>query len=294
MSEIEQVRALLASAQSDNQDLLARREGYEAVARMMPMAENVEIEPVTLEGVGGLKFTPADANPKRALLYFHGGGYVLGSASTHKPMVSHLASAMQAVAFSMDYALAPEAPFPGALNDGVSAYKGLLEAGFDAKNIIIAGDSAGGGLTLATAMKIQDEGLTLPAGLGLLSPWVNLENTGWSYEAKATSDPMVDHERLSEMATAYLDGQPRATPYASPLHGDLKGLPPIYIQTGAEEVLLSDSTSLAERAGAAGVYVTLEIWPDMIHVFQYFHAMLSDGREAISRMGAWGAYQSET
>lgn len=294
MRDIDQVRALLASVQEEDQDLLARRQGYEAVGATMPVADGVTIDEVGLRGVSGLKFTPDDGDTERALLYFHGGGYVLGSPSTHRGLVSHLAKAMKATAYSMDYALAPERPYPGAVSDGLASFRGLIETGIDAGNVVIAGDSAGGGLTVATAMKIRDDGLPAPAGLGLLSPWVNLTNTGWSYGAKSESDPMVDRIRLTEMAAAYLDDQPATTPYASPLYGDLQGLPDMYIQTGSEEVLLSDSTALAERASAAGVYVNLELWPEMIHVFQYFHGMLSDARQAIARMGAWGAHITKT
>ncbi|MEO0983229.1 MAG: alpha/beta hydrolase [Pseudomonadota bacterium] len=289
-SEIDVVVQLLkASQEAANPDptIEEQRAGMEAMSENMPTAEGVTISETELDGVAGLKLTPADAKPGRALLYFHGGGYVLGSPATHRGLVSQVAAAMQAEAWSMDYRLAPEAPFPAAIEDGVAAYRGLLDSGIAPESIIISGDSAGGGTTVATALKARDDGLPMPAGLIPLSPWVNLENTGWSYGEKAELDPMITKQSIDKMAETYLNGGDAKQPYASPVHADLAGLPPMLIQVGPNEVLLSDSITLAERAGAAHVPVTLEIWPRMIHVFQAFYPFLSDARAAIARMGAW-------
>lgn len=289
-TEIENVRSLLAAAteaRAPDISIPDLRASYEEMGAAMPVAAGVAVEAVTLGGVAGLKLTPADVVPGRTLLYFHGGGYVIGSPGSHKAMVSEIARAMRATAYSMDYRMAPEAPFPAAVEDGLACYRALLEAGVAAEKMIISGDSAGGGLTLATAVKIREADLDLPAALVPISPWANLENNGASYGTKMDSDPMITQESIDGMAATYLAGAPAGDPLASPLGADLTGLPPMLIQVGSEEVLLSDSTMLAARAGAAKVSVTLEVWPDMIHVFQFFHPMLTDARSAIARMGDW-------
>ncbi|MCL4156415.1 UNVERIFIED_CONTAM: hypothetical protein GTU68_029594 [Idotea baltica] len=203
-------------------------------------------------------------------------------------MVSYIADAMQAKTWSMDYRMAPEHPFPAAIDDGVASYAALLDTGLSPDKVIIAGDSAGGGTTVATALKARDQGLPMPAGLVLLSPWVNLENSGWSHEARATRDPMVTKQSIDHMAALYLGDASAREPHASPVFADLSGLPPMLIQVGPDEVLLSDSIMLAERAGAANVNVTLEIWPDMFHVFQAMYPFLTPARDAIARIGEWG------
>lgn len=263
------------------------RTGYQAMGINMPLADGVSVEEVTLGGVRGQKLTPSTAREGRTLLYFHGGGYVIGSPQTHQSMVSEIARAMGAVAYSMDYRMAPEALFPAAVDDGLASYKGLLDLGIDPANIIISGDSAGGGLTMATAISIRDAGLAMPAALAPISPWVNLANDGPTYRLKADSDPMITQESIDLMAKTYLGSVDAKTPLASPMGADLAGLPPLLIQVGSEEVLLSDSTMLAARAGAAKVDVTLEVWPDMIHVFHFFYPMLTDARTAIGRIADW-------
>ena len=289
-AEIATVRAFLAEARSDDaaqpswEDM---RAGYEAAGMNMPVAAGVAVEEIMLGSVSGLKLTPAQTETGRTLLYFHGGGYVIGSPLSHRGMVSEIASAMKATAYSMDYRMAPEAPFPAAVDDGLASYKALLDMGVDPAKIIIAGDSAGGGLTMATAISIRDAGLPLPGALAPISPWVNLANDGPAYRTKADSDPMVMKPGIDLMASAYLNGTDAKNTLASPLGADLAGLPPMLVQVGSEEVLLSDATMLAARAGAAKVPVTLEVWPEMVHVFHFFYPMLTDARTAIARMGNW-------
>lgn len=288
--ELTPVIAMLKAGQDarpENPTIEEMRSSYDAISSAMPVARGVEIEAAALGGVIGLKMTPGDAVAGRTLLYFHGGGYVIGSPETHKSMVSELAAAMKAVTYSMDYRMAPEAPFPAAVDDGLACYKALLDAGVAPDQIIISGDSAGGGLTMATAISIRDAGLPLPAGLVPISPWVNLANDGPAYKTKAEADPMVQKEGIDGMAALYLNGTDAKDPLASPLGADLSGLPPMLIQVGSEEVLLSDATMLAARAGAAQVAVTLEVWPGMFHVFQFFHPMLTDARSAIAGIGRW-------
>jgi acetyl esterase/lipase len=185
----------------------------------------------------------------------------------------------------IDYRLAPEHPHPAAVEDSTRAYRWLLETGSNPKRMAIAGDSAGGGLTVATLVALRDAGVPLPAAAVCLSPWVDLEGIGESMTTKAAVDPMVQREPLLRMASMYLAGQDPRTPLAAPLYADLRGLPPLLIQVGTAETLLDDSVRLAERARAAGVQVTLEPWEDMIHVWQAFAAMLPEGQQAIERIG---------
>ena len=289
-SEIETVRALLAAANENGLESPSwdqRRTVMEATAENMPVAEGVVVEDIELGGVKGMKLTPSTAQANRTLLYFHGGGYCIGSPTSHKSMVSQIAEAMGATAYSMDYRLGPEAPFPAAVDDALASYRALLESDVNPADILISGDSAGGGLSTACAIAARNACLPQPSGLLLISPWADLTNSGWSYEAKATSDPMITIEGISEFSAAYLNGANAKDPLASPCHADLSGLAPMLIQVGSEECLLSDATLLAERAGAAGVRVHLEVWPEMIHVWHAFHVFVEDARKAIERMADW-------
>lgn len=288
--EIDAVRAVLAQLTEgapENPTWEEQREGYAAAGANMPAAEGVNAEDIELGGVKGIKLTPSDVVDGRVLLYFHGGGYCIGSPGGHKSMVSHIASAMRATAYSMDYRMAPEAPFPAAVDDALACYRALIDDGVSPGKIAISGDSAGGGLTLACALSVRDAGLPQPACLLPISPWADLTNTGWSYAAKGESDPMINQENISKFSATYLAGTDAKTPLASPCYADLSGLAPMLIQVGSEECLLSDSILLAERAGAAKVDVQLQIWPDMIHVWHFFHAFLSDARKAMNAMANW-------
>lgn len=288
---IDQIKQMLAAAATPpgaTPTVEERRATMLATTENMRPLDSVTIEAVTLGGVPGQLSRPEGAVKDRALLYFHGGGYVIGSPDTHKGLVSCLSDALKAEAWSMDYRMGPEAPFPAGVDDAVAAYKALLET-HAPENILIGGDSAGGGLTLASAMKARDSGLPMPAGLIPISPWANLNQIGPSYDVKADADPMVSREGLGWFVDHYLGpGGDADDPYASPAYGDFTGLPPMLIQVGADEVLLSDSLAVAERAGMADVAVTLEIWPNMIHVFQAFYPFLQESRDAIARIGDWG------
>ena len=263
-----------------------RRQMAQATAGFTVPAD-VAVTATDLGGVTGLRFTPAKAADGAVLLYFHGGGYVLGSAETHRALVANLASLAGIEAVSLDYRLAPEHPCPAAVEDGVAAYRALLNHGRTPQSIILGGDSAGGGLAVSTLVQARAQGLAMPAGAILLSPWVNLGNGGWSYEGRAEADPMVTRAGLDNMAQLYLVQRPANDPVASPLRADLSGLPPLLIQVGGDEILLSDSVTLAERAGAAGVSATLEVWPEMIHVFQAFADFLGDAKCAQAALAAW-------
>jgi acetyl esterase/lipase len=248
---------------------------------------DVQCTAVDAGGVPAQWLTPAGAVLDRVLMYVHGGGYVMMSAETHRKLVGHLAQAVGCRALNVDYRLAPEHPHPAAVTDAVSAYQWLLGQGIPARQIAIAGDSAGGGLTLAAALKIRDSGLPLPAALLPISPWTDMEGTGESMQTRATVDMIVTPQAIARLSQVFLHGADPRDPYASPLHAELSGLPPTYIQTGDEEVLLDDSTRFAARARAAGVEVTLEVVPEMQHVFQIAAGNMPEADAAIARLGAW-------
>jgi acetyl esterase/lipase len=221
------------------------------------------------------------------LLYLHGGGYVIGSIHTHKGLIAGLSAAAHCRALALDYRLAPEHRYPAAVDDAVAAYRWLLDAGFSPSRIAIAGDSAGGGLALATLVALRAAGDPLPAAAVPISPWTDLEGTGDSMKTHVDKDPMVEPGGLLGMARLYLgDADPRQ-PTASPLHADLTGLPPLLIQVGELETLLDDATRIAASAQKRGVAVTLEVWPEMVHVWHLFAPMVPEGRDAIARIGAF-------
>jgi acetyl esterase/lipase len=238
-------------------------------------------------GVPGRWITPAGASPVGTVLYLHGGGYVIGSSATHAKMVGHLVNASGCQAFVADYRLAPEHPHPAALADAVSAYRGLLDQGIEPGHLVVAGDSAGGGLAVALAVALRDSGVALPVALLGLSPWVDLAITGATTTTRAEVDLLVTPALIAMMADLYLGQTDRRTPTASPLYADLAGLMPMYLQVGDEEVLLDDARRLAERAAASGVEVTLEVFPEMQHVFQLGAGNVPEATEAIAKLGAY-------
>ena len=279
---VEALRARPDSAELSIQD---QRAAFQELASQFQPAQDVRCEPVDAGGIPAEWITTPEAGHERAIYYLHGGGYVMGSIGTHRDMISRLSRAARARALAIDYRLAPENPFPAAVEDSASAYRWLISTGVDPARLVIAGDSAGGGLTMATLVALRDAGDPLPAAAVCLSPWVDLEGVGESMTTRAEVDPMVQRESLLQSAKAYLrDADPR-TPLAAPLYADLSGLPPLLIQVGTAETLLDDSTRLAERARAAGVEVILELWDDMIHVWQFCAAMLPEGQQAIDRIG---------
>src|SRR5216683_1566258 len=271
--------------------LAETRAGFEQMAGMFPLEADVKSEQVNAGGVKSEWITAPGADPGRAILYLHGGGYVIGSINTHRSLAGRISRAAKARVLLIDYRLAPEHPFPAAVDDSVAAYRWMLASGLKPARIAIAGDSAGGGLTIATLVAIRDAKLPLPAaGVGL-SPWVDLEGIGESMQTKASVDPMVQRAGLLEMAKLYLGGKDARSPLAAPLYADLTGLPPLLIQVGDAETLLDDSNRLAQRARAAGVQVKLEVWPEMIHVFQLFAGFLPEGQQAVDGLGQFISQQ---
>lgn len=249
--------------------------------------EGVHSEAIDAGGVPAQWIVPDGAATDRVLLYVHGGGYVMMSAETHRKMVSHFAKATGCRALNVDYRLAPEHPHPAPVEDTVTAYRWLLEQGIAPAHIAISGDSAGGGLCLAAALRIRDAGLPLPAAVVPISPWTDMEGTGASMESRAGVDLIVTADGIRQLSRVFLGGADPRDPYASPLYADLAGLPPIYIQVGDEEVLLDDSVRFAEKARQAGVDVTIEVFPEMQHVFQIAAGGLPEADEAVRKYAAW-------
>ena len=250
-----------------------------------PSARQVECEPVSAGGVKAEWITAPNAAADRAILYLHGGVYIMGSINTHRELIARLSKAAQARILALDYRLAPEHPFPAPVEDATAAYRWMLEQGLKPSRIAVAGDSAGGGLTVAALVAFRDAGLPMPAAGIPISPWVDLEAIGESMKTRSSQDPIVKPEMIREIARVYLAGQNPRSPLAAPLYADLHGLPPLLIHVGDAEALLDDSKRLAERAKAGGVDVTLEVWPEMPHVWHLFAHFLPEGQQAIDRAG---------
>jgi acetyl esterase/lipase len=244
-------------------------------------------QPATLNGVSGEWLFPETGDGGRTLLYLHGGGYVLGSPLSHRDMVGAIADAAHAKVFLADYRLAPEHPFPAAVDDAVAAYEGLLETGVDPARLCIAGDSAGGGLTVATLLALRDRKLPLPAAGICISPWADLTCSSGSMTSMAEADPMLRPDALRWMAGLYLNGQDPQSPLASPVYADLRDLPPLLIQVGTEEALYDDAITLSRVARDAGVDATLEVWEGMMHVWHLMARLIPEGRQAIQVIGAF-------
>ncbi len=226
------------------------------------------------------------ANPKRTVLYFHGGGYFFCGLETHRPTCAYLARTAQAQVLSVDYRMAPENVFPAAVDDAVAWWKELLAKGIDPKSVVFGGDSAGGGLALACLVASRDQGLPMPAGAVLFSPWSDLSCSGETMKSLADADVMFNPESLPEAAALYLNGQPSNTPLASPLFADLKGLPPLMIHASKHEILLADSTRLHERAKQQGVQSELHLKAKMPHVWPTM-LMLPEARQTLKECGAF-------
>jgi monoterpene epsilon-lactone hydrolase len=262
-----------------------QRDTLEAGMTQFPLAPDVRCEAVNAGGVPAEFVSTPESDESTVMYYLHGGGYVVGSIVSHREMASRLARAAKARVLLVDYRLAPEHPFPAAVEDSVAGYKWLLSSGVKPGRVVIAGESAGGGLTAATLVALKDAGEPLPGAAICVSPWADLECTGESMVTRADADPFVQRDDLLGMVSHYLGDTDPRTPLASPIYADLTGLPPLLIQVGTAEVLYDDAKRLAERAEAAGVEVVFEPWEDMIHMWHSFAHMLPEGQQAIDRMG---------
>ena len=285
-AEIGALRAKLASRPRSD-DYRQRRKDIDARGLAYGLAADVGVEPVTANGVKAeWTTTPKDARDA-ALLYLHGGGYVIGSLDSHRHLAAEAGRAAGIAALALDYRLAPEHPFPAAVDDALAGYRFLLGRGISPGRVALAGDSAGGGLVVAAMLAIREAGLPQPGCGWCISPWVDMEAIGETMTSKAAADPTVQRAGLLDMAKMYLSGADPRSPLAAPIYGNLSGLAPLMIQVGACETLLDDALRLAKIGGAADVRVDLQIWPEMIHVWHLFHPELKAGRQAIEAGGAY-------
>jgi acetyl esterase/lipase len=268
-------------------DVAGLRAGFEAVMAQIPIPADVEQRPTTIGGVDGIEIKVGGQSSKGVILYFHGGVFVIGSAKTSVSLVSDLARRSGASAITVDYRLAPENPYPAAVDDAVSAYEGLLGNGIDPTQIVLAGESAGGGLVVSALVALRDSGRPLPSCAYLMSPYADLTLTGDTLGLKRDRDPLLSPEALRARVLDYVGGGDAADPLISPIFAKLEGLPPLLIQTGSNEVLLSDSLRLAATAAIADVPVIMEVVPGAPHVFQAYAAMLDEGAAALDSAAAF-------
>lgn len=256
------------------------------VTQLNRLPKGVDASTPDMQGVQALCVQPSGQTPHSAVLYLHGGGYVLGTPQGYQNIAGHLALAAQTAVYAPDYRLAPEHPYPAAVEDTVSAYRWLLDQGYAPEKLAIGGDSAGGGLTLAAAVAIREQDLPMPAVLLLISPWLDLTLSGKTMHSKSRVDPMLRQAWLQRAAHQYMSDTALDNPGGSPLFAELEGLPPLVIQSGQDEVLLSDSERLTERATQAGLAVTLTVYADLWHIFQLHAGQLPESKTALDELGA--------
>jgi len=280
------INAMRAAPVLDQPTVQQQRAGFEQGSGLTPLQEDVFVEQVDAAGVPAEWVSIDGHTGSVTTLFLHGGGYCIGSLNTHRRLVGDIARATSGRALQIEYRLGPEHPHPAAIDDAVAAYRWLLTQNIAPEQLIIAGDSAGGGLTAATLLALRDAGDPLPTCGVLISPWLDLTCTSDSFASKVSEDPVLTQRNLKMWAHMYAGEHTRA-PLISPLFGDLAGLPPLLIQVGTAELLLDDSTRFAERAKAAGVDVTLEVWDEMIHIWPIMAFMLPEGQQAIDRIGAF-------
>lgn len=281
------IRASFRKDDNPSDDPTAGRHEWEAAAALVPLLVGIKLTVVEMAGVFGEWVDNPSAQQDQVIYFLHGGGYNAGSPITHRELASHLSLAAGMRVLLPAYRLAPEYPFPAALQDAGTGYQWLLTQGVRPEKIVLAGDSAGGGLALSTLLWIRQQKLPMPAAAVLLSPWVDLTLSGASMQTHETIDPVISRKALELAAGWYAGDTPRTDPLLSPLHADLAGLPPLLIQVGSDEILLSDSTRLAERAQTAGVKTTIEVWDGMWHAWHGATTSLPEASQAITRIGTF-------
>ena len=286
-SEIEAIRTLLTSKPRPV-GWAERRERLDEVGSVWPVADDVTLAEVDAGGVPGEWSSVPGSDPSRVLMFFHGGGYCSGSIRSHRRMVTEAGRAAAVRTLAIGYRLAPEHPFPAALDDALAAWRFLRVQGIAAEHIAVGGDSAGGGLTIGLINTLRGRGEQQPGCAWLASPWTDLTMSGATLASKDAVDPLIHRAYLEELADAYVPaGMDRKDPRISPLYADLNGFPPALIQVGSAETLLADASRFAEAAGAADVPVTLQIWPHMFHAWPMWNAHLEPGRRALANAGAF-------
>jgi epsilon-lactone hydrolase len=286
-TEIEAIRALLSSKPRPV-EWRERRKRLDEVGSVWPVADDVKITSVDVDGIPGEWSIVPGSDPSHVVMFFHGGGYCSGSVVSHRRLVTEAGRAAGARTLAIAYRLAPEHPFPAAYDDVLTAWRFLRDRNIPAAHIAIGGDSAGAGLALALIGRLHDAHEELPGCAWLISPWTDLTMSGTTLSSKEAVDPLIHKQYLIELADAYLPaGMDRKDPRVSPLYADLNGFPPVLIQVGSAETLLDNATRFAAVAGAADVRVTLEIWPQMIHAWPLWNARLEPGRRALASAGAF-------
>ena len=270
---------------SPQSDILRVRKTFEAMQKNKRVAKGVVVREAELAGIACEWLIPPGCDNAPVLYYLHGGAYLMGSPATHRKMVSHIAKAAGVRALLPDYSLAPEKPFPAGLNDCLAVYRQLLETGVSANGIVISGDSAGGGMSMAAMLSLRDAGDPLPAAAVLLSPWLDLTGRGVTGITRAEEDPWFRVDDMMDIAAMYQPDGELTNPLVSPVFADANGLPPMLIQVGDHEILLSDSTRLTGNITAAGGEVSLKVWPEMWHVFQFFIGQMPESKRAIIDIG---------
>jgi epsilon-lactone hydrolase len=283
-------RYLLARQAAPRASLAEQRASYELlvenyVGHPLPLPEGMRVESVDVDGIPAEWISPPDADSERVALYLHGGGYILGSLKSHRDLVARLSNAAGVRSLLIDYRLAPEHVFPAALDDALTAYRWLLANGTQPEHIVLAGDSAGGGLTLALLQTLRDKDVLMPAGAVLLSPWTDLVGTVESRTTREASDPIFSGKTINALSSFYAGAEDKHNPLISPINANLHGFPPLRIDVGHDEVLLDDSLQVADHARAAHVPVELVVWDDMWHVFQQYSSVLPEGQRSLEQMG---------
>lgn len=288
LSQLEQIITQLREQPLfENLEIEELRAKYEEVATSFPTPTNAIIERVDALGVSGQSILAPGASELATIVYLHGGGYAMGSLNTHRTLAYNLSQASGFQVLQVDYRLAPEHPFPAALQDLVTTIKWLRQNGLPINRIGMAGDSAGGGLALATCLVLRDAGEELPAAVVCISPWTDLAGRGESMQSKASVDPLISSSMTEYFSNLYLEDEDACHPLASPLYADLSGLPPLLFQVGSDEILLDDSTRFIAKAEEARVEVELKVWEKMIHVWHLFAPILAEGQEAIAEAASF-------
>jgi monoterpene epsilon-lactone hydrolase len=270
-----------------NVTLQQRRMALEDAARRLPMPPHVDVQQTTVGNIPAEWLRPVGTTDNRAVLYLHGGAYTMGSCRTHRALASRIAIASGTCVLQPEYRLAPEYPFPAALQDGMAVYRWLIDYGISPHKMVVAGDSAGGGLALALTVLLRDKGVPLPAAIACLSPWADLELTGESLTTRAKVDPICSLEESRFHAAHYVGNNNPRAPLISPIYADLHGLPPTLTQVGDREILLSDAIRLTERARKDGVDADLEVWDGMWHVWHLLARYVPEGQQAVDKIGAF-------
>lgn len=275
-----------SGAASPDMTLEERRAAMEQMQTATPTPEDITLEDVDMAGVPGRWVKAPGVREDAVVLYFHGGGYVMGSLNTHQELMSRISRVCGVSVLGADYRLAPESAFPAAVEDALTSYQWLVSRGIAPEKMVFAGDSAGGGLTYATLASLRDSGQPLPAGAFTFSPWTDLTSSGQSMQSRAAADPMIQKAAISAIAALYLGDQDPTMPLISPVFADLQGLPPQLIQVGDAEVLLDDAVRIAENARAAGCEVSCHVFDEAFHVFQAM-PQLPEAEAALNEVGAF-------